>query len=390
MKDKQFLMIPGPTPVPESVLNTLAKHPIGHRSKDFSKIFRSVTEKLQWLAQTKNDVFIYTASGTGAMEGAIANTVSPGDKVLTFDLGKFSQRWGKIAAKYGADVEMIKFDHGQPICPKTVEERLAADTNKEIKVVALTHSETATGVASDIKKLAEVIKAHGALIVVDAVTSLGCMELKIDEWGLDVVVSGSQKGFMVPPGLSFIYVSEKAYEYKAKCTSPSFYFDWNAAKKSLAQDTTPYTPNINLIIALETAMNMMVEEGLENIWARHLRLRDALRAAARGLDLKLLADDANASCAITSVFPPEGISVPDIRSTLTKDWNIIVANGQDELTDKIFRMGHLGFVSDRDLGTAIVALEGVLTKLGYNFKAGSGVAAFHEFMKSQGKEVVLS
>lgn len=390
MKEKQFLMIPGPTPVPESVLLALAKHPIGHRSKEFSKIFRSVSEKLQWLAQTKNDVFIYTASGTGAMEGAIANTVSPGDKVLAFDLGKFSQRWGKIAKKYGANVDMVKVELGQAIDPKVLKAKLDEDTNKDIKVVTLTHSETATGVASDIKTLAEIIRNHGALVVVDAVTSLACMELKIDEWGLDVVVSGSQKGFMLPPGLSFIYVSDKAYAYKKNCSSPCFYFDWDPAKKNYDKDTTPYTPNISLIVALEVALNMMVEEGLENIWARHARLRDALRASCRALGLELLAQDQNASAAITSVYPPAGISVPDLRKSFSEDWNIVVANGQDDLKDKIFRMGHLGFVSERDLATAIVALEGVLTKLGYKFKPGAATEAFHQFMINHKKESVLA
>lgn len=380
MKDKTFLMIPGPTPVPESVLMALAKHPIGHRSKEFSTIFRSVTEKLKWLGQTKNDVFVYTASGTGAMEGAIANTINPGDKVLSFDLGKFSQRWGKIATRYGAGVDMVKIEHGEPIDPKVLEEKLAADTGKEIKAVTLTHSETATGVASDLRRLAEIVRAHGALVIVDAVTSLGCMDVKIDDWGLDVVVSGSQKGFMVPPGASFCYVSERACEAKKNCKSPSFYFDWDAAKKSLAQDTTPYTPNISLIIALEVALNMMVEEGLENIFARHAKLRDGLRAAAKAMGLKLLADDEHASAAITAIYPPEGVSVPDIRAGFKNDYDIIVANGQDDLKDKIFRMGHLGFVNERDLLTAISALEQVLAKLGYKFEIGAGKKAYQELV----------
>lgn len=379
MKEKQFLMIPGPTPVPESVLLSLAKHPIGHRSKGFSKIFDSVTEKLQWLGQTKNDVFIYTSSGTGAMEGAIANTVSPGDKVLSLTMGKFSERWAKIAKTYGAEVETIAAEPGQAVSPATLEERLKQDTNKEIKVVTLTHSETASGVANDIKSMAKIIKDHGALVIVDAVTSLACMELKIDEWGLDVVVSGSQKGFMVPPGLAFIYVSEKAYEYKANCKSPCFYFCWNAAKKSLGQSTTPYTPNISLIVALETALNAMHEEGLENIWARHMRLRDSMRHSIKAMGLKLLTEDATASCAITSVHAPDGVTIPDLRKKITADWDIVVANGQDSLKDKIFRMGHLGFVSDRDVATALVALEATIRDLGYQCEAGTAIKAFEEF-----------
>lgn len=365
MQEKEFLMIPGPTPVPESVLHALAKHPIGHRSKEFSAIFASATEKLQWLGQTKNDVFIYTASGTGAMEAAIANTVSPGDKVLSLVIGVFGQRFADITKRYGGDVEIIKAEAGQAVDPKTLEERLAQDTNKEIKVVTLTHSETSTGTKNDLEAMAKIIKAHGALICVDAVTSLGCMDVKIDEWGLDVVVSGSQKGFMIPPGLSFIYISDKAYEYKKNCKSPGYYFCWDMNKKAFDQGTTAYTPNVSHIVALEKALCMMQAEGLENIISRHTRLRDSLRAGIKEMGLELLTADETSSAAITAIYPPEGISVPDIRAGFKNDWQITVANGQKELQDKIFRMGHLGFVCDRDIATGLAALEKVLKKLGY-------------------------
>lgn len=365
MKEKDFLMIPGPTPVPESVLLTLAKHPIGHRSKEFSKIFMSANEKLKWIAETKNDVFIYTASGTGAMEAAVSNTISPGDKILCLVIGVFGQRFADIANVYGADVEIIKAEPGQAIDPKVLEEKLRQDTKKEIKAVTLTHSETSTGTANDAKALSRIIKQHGALVILDAVTSLGAMELKTDEWGVDVLISGSQKGFMIPPGLSFIFVSPKAYEFKAKCKSPSYYFCWNQAKKALKDETTPYTPNVSHIVALEVALSMMQAEGRDNIIVRHSRLRDTLRNGVRALGLKLLTEDATASSAITAIYPPEGISVPDIRNALKKDWNIIVANGQKELENKIFRIGHLGFVSDRDIVMCLAALEKVLVRLGY-------------------------
>ncbi len=384
MREKEFLMIPGPTPVPESVLQALAKHPIGHRSKEFSKIFMSATEKLQWIAQTKNDVFIYTASGTGAMEGAISNIVNPGDKVLSLVIGVFGQRFADIAKCYGANVEIIKAEAGSAIDPEEL--RAYLQKNKDIKIVTLTHSETSTGTANDIKTLASIIREYGALVVVDTITSLGCMEVKTDEWGLDVVVSGSQKGFMIPPGLAFIYVSAKAYEYKERCKSPSYYFCWKQAQKALKDSTTPWTPNVSHIIALEVALTMMKEEGLENIFARHIRLRDSLRAAIRAIGLKLLTEDKTASAAITAIYPPDGVSVPDIRAGFKKDWQITVANGQKELLDKIFRMGHLGYVCDRDIAAGVVALEGVLSKLGHKFKLGSGVAAYQEYI--QGKQIV--
>lgn len=366
MKEKEFLMIPGPTPVPESVLLALAKHPIGHRSGEFSKIFMSANEKLKYIAETKNDVFIYTASGTGAMEGAITNTINAGDKVLSLVIGVFGQRFADIAKLYGAEVTEIKVNPGEAISEAQLKEALSKN---KFKAVTLTHSETSTGTANDLYKLIPHIKSHGALVLVDAITSLGCMKLGMDELGIDVLISGSQKGFMIPPGLSFIYVSEKAYEAKANCKTPSYYFCWKQAKKALADKTTPWTPNVSFIIALDVALTIMQEEGLENIIARHSRLRDTLRNGVRKLGLKLLTEDATASSAITAIYPPDGIAVPDIRSTFKKDWQITVANGQKELQDKIFRMGHLGFVSDRDIMTGLAALEAVLVKLGHKAKS---------------------
>ncbi len=375
MRDKEFLMIPGPTPVPESVLQALAKHPIGHRSKEFSRIFMSATEKLQWIAQTKNDVFIYTASGTGAMEAAISNSINAGDKVLSLVIGVFGQRFADIAQTYGADLEIMKAEAGSAIDPEALRTRLAQDTNKNIRAVTLTHSETSTGTANDLQTLSKIVKDHGALLIVDAITSLGCMNIEMDNWGIDILISGSQKGFMIPPGLAFIYVSPLAYEYKSRCKSPSYYFCWKQARKALADQTTPWTPNVSHIVALELALTMMQEEGLQNIFARHSRLRDSLRRAAKALGLRLLAEDSNASAAITAIYPPAGISVADIRACFKKDWQITVANGQKELQDKIFRMGHLGFVCDRDIAAGIVALEAVLFKLGHSFRLGSGTEA---------------
>lgn len=364
MKEKDFLMIPGPTPVPESVLHAIAKHPIGHRSPEFSKIFMNCTEKLQWLGETKNDVFIYTASGTGAMEGGISNTINPGDKVLSLVIGVFGKRFADIAELYGAEVTRIEKEPGECVSPAELEEALKAGP---FKAVTLTHSETSTGTANDIYTLIPMIKKANAdtLVMLDAVTSLGCMKLNIDELDIDVVVSGSQKGFMLPPGLSFIYVSEKAMAAKQECKTPSYYFCWNQAKKALESKTTPWTPNVSHIVGLEVALEKMYEEGLENVIARHARLRDTLRAGIKELGLKLLTEDESASSAITAIWPPEGVAVPDLRKAFKNDWGITVANGQRHLKDKLFRMGHLGFVSDRDILTGLAALKEVLVKLGY-------------------------
>lgn len=377
MQDKTFLMIPGPTPVPESVLLEMAKHPIGHRSTEFSAILKEVYADLKWLFQTKNDVYIYTASGTGAMEAALANLVNVGDKVLCCVIGNFGARWANIAKSRGAEVIKLEVELGQVVTPEMLKAKL--DEEKDIKIVTMTHSETSTGAKNDIEALCKIVSETDAISVVDGVTSVGAMPVKMDEWKIDVLVSGSQKGFMIPPGLSFLSASEKAFKMHEQCEYPSFYFNWAQHKKSLAEDTTPWTPAVNLVIALHKAFEMMKKEGLDNIYARHEKIALALRDAVRALNLELFVkDDKCASYAITSILPPEGVSVPDIRSTFKKDFDIVVANGQKTLKDKIFRMGTLGFVSERDLLTAVASLEAVLAKLGHKFEKGAGIKAVLE------------
>ena len=379
MKDKTFLMIPGPTPVPESVLLEIAKHPIGHRSSEFSSILEEVYANLKYVFQTENDVFMFTASGTGAMCAALENLVNEGDKVLSLVIGNFGNRWAKIAESRGAKVEKIEVKAGEVIDPEVLRKRLKEDVNKEIKIVTLTHSETSTGAANDIKTLCSIIKEHGALSVVDGVTSVCAMPCKPDEWGIDVLVSGSQKGFMIPPGLAFLTADEKAWKVYEQCKYPSFYFDWAAHRKSVRANSTPFTPAVNLISGLNVALKMIKEEGIDNMNARHKRHAMALRHALKAINLKLLVEkDENASHSITAILPPDGISVPDIRKAMQKDYDIVVANGQNELKDKIFRMGTLGFVCDRDLIASVGALEAVLYKLGHKFNLGDGVKTLIE------------
>lgn len=374
MKDKTFLMIPGPTPVPESVMMEIAKHPIGHRSSEFSSILKEVYENLKYVFQTKNNVFMFTSSGTGAMCAALENLVNEGDNVLCLSLGNFGNRWAKIAESRGANVEKMEVAAGEVIDPEVLRKRLAEDTDKKIKIVTLTHSETSTGAANDVKTLCSIIREHGAISVVDGVTSVCAMPCKPDEWGIDVLVSGSQKGFMIPPGLAFLTANERAWKVYEQCKHPSFYFDWAAHEKAVEGDTTPFTPAVNLIVGLNQALKMIKEEGIENMNARHKRHAMALRKAIKAINLELLVkDDKNASYSITSILPPEGISVPDIRSTMKNDFDIVVANGQNKLKDKIFRMGTLGFVCDRDLIAAVGALEATLVKLGHKFEVGKGV-----------------
>lgn len=364
MKDKTLLMIPGPTPVPENVLLEMAKSPVPHRSSEFSAIFDEVNENLKWIFQTKNDVFIFASSGTGAMEAALSNIVNPGDKVLSLVIGNFGERWAKIAESHGAIAERLSVPYGEVINPADLKKRLDEDVNKEIKIVTLSQSETSTGAVNDVKALCKIISEHGALSVVDGVTSVGAIDIKPDEWKIDVLVSGSQKGFMIPPGLAFLTASDKAFEVHKQCKYPGFYFNWSAYKKSLAQHTTPYTPAVNLVIALHSALKMLKEEGLENVLARHKSNAMLLRNSLRQMGLKLFVeDDSKASYAVTSVYPPEGVSVPDIRRILKDDYDIIVANGQNDLKDKIFRIGTLGFVSERDILTVVGALKAVIEKL---------------------------
>lgn len=376
MDDKLMLMIPGPTPVPEQVLLALSKHPIGHRSGSFSQIMAEVTQNLKWLHQTENDVLVLTASGTGAMEAGIINFLSPGDRVLVGCNGKFGDRWAQLSSAFGLQVEKITAEWGQPLDPEQFREKLVADTEKTIKAVIVTHSETSTGVLNDLETINRYVKDHGkALIIVDAVTSLGAVNLPIDTWGIDVVASGSQKGYMIPPGLGFVSVSAKAWEAYKTAKLPRFYFDLGAYRKTAAKNTNPFTPPVNLVIALQTALRMMKAEGLESIFARHQRLMTATREAIKALSLPLFAPDQAASPAITAVAPVS-IDSEQVRAIMKKHFDIILAGGQDHLKGKIFRIGHLGFVSDRDILAAIAALEASLRELGYeSMTPGAGVAA---------------
>lgn len=358
--EREFLMIPGPTPVPDRVLAAIAKHPLGHRSAEFSDILMEAIDGLKWFGDTQNEPLILTSSGTGGMDGAIANTVNRGEKVLSLVCGVFGERFAKIAEAYGADVTRLKAEYGSPIDPELVREALAKDTKKEIKAVTVTHNETSTGVINDLKTIAKIVKEHGALILVDAVTSFGATPVPIDEWKLDIVVTGSQKALMLPPGLGFAFVSDDAWKAVEKSTQPRFYLDFKKYLKSQKERTTPFTPNVSFIAGLNESIKMMREEGKESIFKRHLHLRDTLRQGVRELGLKTVVDDAYASPTITSIWPTETVDVPTIRKQLKERFRITVADGQEELKGKIFRMGHMGYVFERDLGMALYALKQIV------------------------------
>ncbi len=376
MDNKLMLMIPGPTPVPEKVLLAMAKHPIGHRSGEFSKVIAELTENLKWLHQTEHDVLMLSATGTGAMEAGIINFLSPGDQVLVGNNGKFGERWGKLAKAFGVVVEEITAEWGKPLDVEEFRSKLEADTDKKIKAVIITHSETSTGVLNDLEGINKAVKAHGvALIIVDAVTSLGACNIPVDEWALDVVASGSQKGYMLPPGLGFVSVGPKAWQAYKTAKIPRFYLDLGKYKKATDENSSPFTPPVNLMYGLQASLQMLKAEGLEGIFKRHQKATQATREAMKALSLPLFAPDNAASPAITAVAPIT-VEAEKIRSVMKKRFDIALAGGQDHLQGKIFRIGHLGFVCERDILAAIASLEATLMALGdRQVTSGAGVAA---------------
>lgn len=376
MQDKLTLMIPGPTPVPETVLKAMGRHPIGHRSGEFQAVVERTTAQLRWLHQTNNDVLVITGSGTAAMEAGIINTLSRGDRVICGDNGKFGERWVKVARAYGLEVDVIKADWGQPLDPDNFRTALEADSDKTIRAVILTHSETSTGVINDLETISRHVQAHGtALTIADCVTSLGATNVPMDDWKLDVVASGSQKGYMMPPGLSFVAMSERAWKAYEHSDLPKFYLDLGPYRKTAAKNSNPFTPAVNLYFALDAALEMMQAEGLEAIFARHARHRDAAQAAMKAIGLALFAAEGHGSPAITAVAP-EGMDAELLRKTIKDRFDILLAGGQDHLKGKVFRIGHLGFVCDRDVLTAVAAIEAVLHSLGlHKGQMGAGLSA---------------
>ena len=375
MQDKLNLMIPGPTPVPENVLSCMSKHPIGHRSGDFQEIVKKTTEQLKWLHQTTADVLTITGSGTAAMEAGIINTLSKGDQVICGDNGKFGERWVKVAKAYGLEVKVVKADWGQPLDPNEFKRLLKEDRDGKIKAVILTHSETSTGVINDLKTINNEVKSNSkAITIADCVTSLGACNIPMDEWGIDVIASGSQKGYMIPPGLSFVAMSKRAWEANEQSNLPKFYLDLKQYLKTANKNSNPFTPAINLYFALEASLTMMQKEGLNNIFTRHARHQKATQEGIKAMGLNLFTKESFGSPAITAV-EPENIDAENIRKLIKNDFDILLAGGQDHLKGKIFRIGHLGFVNDRDIISVISALESTLDKIGeLNMPIGRGIA----------------
>lgn len=375
---KKFLLAPGPTPVPERALLAMAEPMLHHRTPQFEAIFKEAAEGLRWLFQTEKDVLILAASGTGGMEGSIANFFSPGDKALVVNGGKFGERWTKICQAYGLKVTEIMVEWGKAVDPKAVAEALKADP--EIRGVFVQASETSTTASHPVKEIADIVKGcENTILIVDGITAVGVYDVPMDKWGVDILVTGSQKALMLPPGLAFVGVSDKAWKFNETAKCPRFYFDFKRERKNLKDNTTAYTPAVSLIIGLREVLRAMKEEGLENIFARHNRLARATRAAAQAIGLKLLAPTAPAdSC--TGICMPEGIDGGKLFKLLKDTFGVTMAGGQDQLKGKVLRVAHLGYVDTFDTIVAIASLEMALKKMGHNVQLGKGVAAAQEIL----------
>ena len=376
MQDKKYLMIPGPTPIPPTVAAAMSQPLIGHRSDDFAKLHEEIIKKLKQVLQTENDVFILTNTGTGAMEAAIANTVNPGDKVLSLCTGNFGERFAKIAEAYGASVEHIDSAWGDDVDLRAASQKLESDP--AIKIVLATLNETSTGVTNDIAGIAALVAKTPALLLVDGISGIGAIEHKTDQWGVDILVTASQKALMLPPGLSVITVSGKAWRVIGDNQSPRFYLSLPAAKKVYDKWNTAYTPAVSLFFGLNASLDMLLAEGMANVYARHALLAKATRAAIKALGLKLVAGDHCASNSLTAVYSPEGIGADDIRGVLKKQYGITFAGGQDHLKGLIFRIAHMGFADKMDVIIAVSALEMALAKVNYPVNLGTGVRAAQE------------
>lgn len=387
MKPDPMLMIPGPTPVPALVMEAMSRPSIGHRSNEFKSIMKEVYANLQWIFQTQRPVFLFTASGTGAMEASLINILNPGDEILVLSCGVFSQRWAEIANSLGFKAHVQEAPAGKSHDPAALESFLKSPEGKAIKAVYLIHNETSTGVINPVEQLSQIIRSHSdALVVVDTITGLGAAPLEFDTWGIDIAVSGSQKGFMLPPGLSFLAASDRAMTMHQQCKAPGYYFNFSKNEKGIEAGQTPYTPAVSLSRGLHQALELMKAEGLDGIFARHRLNQTMVRHAMTAMGLALFVpDEAIASPSVTSVIPPDGVSVDAIRAGMREQFNITIANGQKELQGKIFRIGHLGAIFPRDMLTTLSALETVCHKLGYHkTPLGTAVAAAQEVLINHG------
>ncbi len=359
----QNLRIPGPTPCPDEVLKAMSRQMINHRGPEFTQLINDITAKLKELFQTKNDVFLLTASGTGGLEAAIVNTLSPGDKVLSVSIGAFGERFAAIAQQFGAEVTPLRFEWGKAADALAVREALQAEP--EIKAVLVTHNETSTGVTNDLGQISKIIKEFDKLLLVDAISSLGSIELPVDDWQCDVTITGSQKGWMVPPGLAMVAISEEAWQANAKAKMPRFYWDFAKARSYLEKGQTPWTPAVSIVFALSVSLDMMLKEGLSGVISRHARIAKMTRQGIKALGLSLFAEESHASNTVTSIAASDGLDTKKLLKILREEHQIVLGGGQQKLSGKIFRIGHLGWVTEDDIERVLEALKIVLPQAGF-------------------------
>jgi aspartate aminotransferase-like enzyme len=381
MFKKYYLLSPGPTPVPDEVLSVAAQPIIHHRTPEFSALFLEVSQGLKYVFATKEDVYIFTSSGTGAMEGALVNTLSPGDKILTINGGKFGERWGHIGRAYGLAVKEVVLEWGRDYSKGQLEAELRADPG--VKAVFCSLSETSSGAVFDIKGYAQAVAQTPAILVVDGISGLGAMPCPMDEWNVDVIVSGSQKSFMIPPGLGYLAFSQKAWKMVETSRLPKFYFDIKKSKKNLADKTTPWTPAISLIIQQRKALERIKAMGLDSLFEHHRILAEATRAGVKALGLELLAQ--RPGNILTAVKVPAGLDGQALVKTMQAKYLAYIAGGQDPYKGKIFRIAHLGYMGGFDIITALSALEMTLSDLNYSFEKGSGLRAAQAILKENWK-----
>jgi aspartate aminotransferase-like enzyme len=373
---KRYLLAPGPTPIPPEVLQAMALPIIHHRAPEYETLFADVRRDLRLVFQCRNEVLMLAASGTGAMEGAVANTLSPGDPVVVIRGGKFGERWAEICEAYGVRVLPVDVPYGKSVDPGTVADILKREP--AVRAVFATQSETSTGAVHDVQALAAIVGATDALLVVDAISSLGVMDLPMDAWGVDIVVAGSQKGLMLPPGLAFAALSDKAWARVPESRLPKYYFNFTSERKAIEKNQSAYTPAVSLVVGLREALRLILTEGLPNVFARHDRLARATRAGVHVLGLELFAE--HPGCACTAVKAPAGIESGAIVKGYRKR-GITIAGGQGSMKGKIFRIAHMGYVDNSDVLIALGTLELVLAELGYPVKLGEGVRAAQQILQ---------
>lgn len=375
MAEYKVFMLPGPTQIPPRVLRANSSPMVNHRGPEFGALMKDVCRRLKSVFKTENDIVMLTSSGTGGLEASVTNFINPGDKVIVASIGSFGERFRDIATRFGADVDFIDFGWGNTVDPKVIAQRLEADTNHEIKAIFFQQNETSTGILNPVKEIAAARGDHPALLIVDAVSGLGAAELDTDGWGLDVVVTGSQKALMAPPGLAFVSISERAWKANATCTNSSFYLDLKKHKEFAEQGQTPYTPAISTAFAVHEALHFINElGGIDVIVKEHAFKRDVIRNAVKAIGLDLVAPDAIASPAVTAIYTPEGIAPTQITKLAREKYDCILAGGFGPLKEKSFRIGHLGYVSDADIIATISILEMCLAELGFQVQLGTGVA----------------